>query len=161
MEFEKGINSWPSWKPTHVESPANLAALAATYSSRARAFVVYRFGTVVYSDTSLARSDGDYNSTLVDAIRKAPSFNVREMQQGNYLILFDGPVTGLVEGYFYSQNREVIQCEVAKGGLLLGESVALADSFSAPDDHYYVGLYARAKLYRDVESCQIVQRFAP
>lgn len=149
------------WQPTSVEDPATIAEVAAFYTGRSRAFVVYKSGTIVFSDTGSARPDGDYDVTLLDAVKGTSDFNVREMEDGNHLVRFRGPVTGIVLRSFYDAHREAIRIGVDAGGLLPGEEVRPGTEAQVPREHYYVGLYARSKLFADAESRQICERFAP
>lgn len=149
------------WHPALVEEPAEIAELAALYTGRSRAFAVYKSGTIVFSDTSTSRPDGDYDITLLDAVKEAPNFNVQEMQQGNFLVRFKGPVTGLVLGEFYDQHRDVIRAGVEALALLPGEMVLAGTKSQVPEEHYYVGLYARFKLFSDARSLEICERFEP
>jgi hypothetical protein len=149
------------WQPTSVEGPAIVAEFGAFYTGRSRAFVVYRSGTIVFSDTESARPDDDYDATLLDAVNSAPDFNVREMEDGNFLVRFKGPVTGIVLGSFYEAHRESIRTGVDAGALLPGEEVRLGTEVQVPREHYYVGLYARSKLFVDAESREICERFEP
>lgn len=149
------------WQPTSVEDPVRIAEAAAFYTGRSRAFVIYKSGTIVFSDTGCARPDGDYNATLLDAVNGAPNFNVREMQDGNLLVRFKGPVTGLVLGSFYDAHREAIRIGVDAGALLPNEEVRSSTEAQLPKKHYYVGMYARCKLFLDVSSLEICERFTP
>lgn len=149
------------WCPDLVEEPTKIAELAALYTGRSRAFVVYKSGTIVFSDTGISRPDGDYDATLLDAVNESPNFNVQAMQQGNFLVRFRGPVTGLVLGEFYDQHRDAIRAGVEGGALLPGETVLVGTESQVPEEHYYVGLYARSKLFSDARNLEICERFAP
>lgn len=149
------------WKPDRVESPSLIAKAAAAYTNDARAFVVYRSGSIVFSDTDEARSDGDYLSTLRATATVQPDFTVLEMNDRNFLVRFVGPVSGLVLREFYDRNKAPIEKAVIDGGRLPTEEVFSGDGRTLPDMHYYVGLYARAKLYCDVDGPQICVRFIP
>jgi hypothetical protein len=149
------------WKPPSVEDPATLLDVAAFYTDRSRAFVVYTSGTIVFSDTGSARPNKDYDLTLLDAVDRAPDFNVRPMQDGNFLVRFKGPVTGIVLGSFYDAHRETIRTGVDAGALLPGEEVHPGTETQLPRDHYYIGLYARSKLFVDAASLEICERFTP
>ena|SRR5258708_3375257 len=151
----------PTWRPAEVESPLLISALAASYTSRTRALVVYKYGTVVFSDTASARSDEDYGSTLLNVTKSAPDFTVREMDDGNYLVRFKGPVASIVIAQFYFDRMVEFRNSVISGGFLPGESVIAGSDTSMPDNHYFIGLYARAKFFADAESLEIVERFIP
>lgn len=143
------------------EPPSLICKLAKTYTGEARAFVVYKTGTIVFSDSALARSDDDYGATLLDVMSGPQNFTVQQMVQRNFLVRFKGPVTGMVLNAFYEENQESIRRAIDEGGLLPGEEVRLNTDASVPENHYYVGLYARAKLYADVQRMEICERFRP
>lgn len=149
------------WRPKVIEDPESIAEVAAFYTSRSRAFVVYVSGTIVFSDTAFPRPDIDYDATLLEAVSGSSDFNVREMEDGNFLVRFKGPVTGIVLGSFYSTHRDEIKVGVDAGALLPDEEVRPDTEAQVPREHYYVGLYARSKLFIDAECTEICQRFTP
>jgi hypothetical protein len=151
----------PQWRPSNVESPSLIARAASSYTNSTRAFVVYGFGTVVFSDTNKERLDIEYDNTLKMAITMQPDFSVLEMSDHNYLIRFSGPVSGVVLKNFYESNKIIINDGVAAGGLSPGEKILPGDSRSMSDIYYSVGLYARVKLYCDADDPQIFFRFVP
>ena len=148
------------WRPAEIESPAMVAALAEKYTSAARAFVVYAHGTIVYSDSGAPRDDVAYHATLLEAVRDRPNFTVQEMKDGNFLVRFKGPVTGIVLAAFYEARRHEIRSSVEGGGLLDGERVVAGTDAPIPSEHYYIGLYCRAKLFADASEPRIEERFA-
>ena len=151
----------PAWKPERVEDAELVAQKMREYTNGGRAFVVYQCGTAVFSDTATERPDQDYEATLAAVAHQAPDFRVMPMQDGNYLVRFAGPVCGLVMGDFYAEHADEIREKIDSGGLLSGEQVMGAGDASAPAEHYYIGLFARAKLYRDVAEKAISVRFSP
>jgi hypothetical protein len=151
----------PPWKPDLVEDVGLVTNKLRDYTNGVRAFVVYKCGTAVFSDTAAGRPDQDYEATLVAVGHQAPDFRVLPMKDGNYLVRFSGPVCGVVLGDFYGEHAKEIREKIGKGGLLPGEQVLDAREVSAPVEHYYIGLFARAKLYRDIEEKIIADRFIP
>lgn len=150
-----------SWQPAVTERAEEVCALAANYTSGRRAFVVFRSGTVVYSDSERHREDADYVATLEAAIAQSPDFKVMPMQDGNLLVRFAGPVAGIVVASFYAANSDVIAKGIVEGGFLPGESV-IAGGASEPSEHQYrAGLYARAKMYADAVHPEIAARYSP
>ncbi len=150
----------PAWKPEHVEDAELVAENMRRYTNRGRAFVVYRCGTVVFSDAATERPDQDYEATLVAVAHQAPDFKVIPMD-GDYLVRFAGPVCGLVMGKFYLEHANEIREKTISGGLLSGEQVMEIGDAPIPAEHRYIGLFARAKLYRDVSEKVIAVRFSP
>lgn len=130
----------PSWTPSLVEDLGAIEELAAVYSSGAHAFVVYGAGTVVFSDTAQPRGDGDYDATLEEVVNHPPDFKVMPMQDGNYLVRFAGPVTGIVIAEFFQQHEETILSGLNEGGLLPSEQLVAPDDSQTSDENYCVGL---------------------
>lgn len=122
---------------------------------------MYNFSTIVFSDTNEGKLDGEYTATLQAVTNMRPDFKVLDMNDYNFLVRFAGPVSGVVLRDFYDQNKLVIEKAVSEGGLLPGETLIFGENGSVPDVHYYTGLYARAKLYRDADNPQICVRFIP
>jgi len=150
-----------AWQPDVIENPATIAELGARYTGRSRAFVVYEFGTLVFSDTNVPRSIEEYDATLLAAVVSPPSFTVQDMQLGNFLVRFKGPVTGLVLGDFYRSHNTEIRNGIDTGGLILGEKVQVDTQSPVPEEHYYIGLYARSKLFADARNLKISEHFSP
>lgn len=151
----------PTWEPVDVESVSEIVERMRVYTDEKRAFVAYKFGTVVFSDSSSARSDVDYETTLMSVVHQPPDFKVMPMEDGNLLVRFAGPVSGLVLAKHYADRLDEIRSNVVSGGLLPGEQLVTPTEIKADKDHYFAGVYARAKLYRDTASRQIVERFVP
>jgi hypothetical protein len=115
----------------------------------------------VFSDTDKARLDEEYVATLRAAVSVQPDFKVLDMNDGNFLVRFAGPVSGLVLRDFYDRNKAAIEKAIVEGGLLPGETVLPGEDRALPAAHYYAGLYARVKLFCDVDDPQICVRFIP
>lgn len=147
------------WVPVNFEPVPDIEAKACEYTNRQRAFAVYASGTVVFSDSSVQRPDGDYHATLVASALKSPDFTVMPMQDTNYLIRFSGPVAGIVLFRFWQYHSNSIKSSLVGGGYLPGEKLIAPQG--TPEDQYWIGLFARAKLYADVGSQEIASRFIP
>jgi hypothetical protein len=142
----------PIWVPDRVEDIKIIYDRLAFYTNNKKHFVVYEYGTGVYPKK--AECDPiECDSILMSVVMNPPNFKVTPMKDGNFLVGFKGPVYGVVLGDFYQEYKDLIINNVLSGGLLPGEKLLKPESdFSIPEDHYYIGLYARAKLYADAES---------
>lgn len=142
----------PTWVPDKVENINTIYDRLAFYTNHKKHFVVYEHGTGVYPGK--AGSDPiECDSILMSVVMNPPNFKVSPMKDGNFLVGFKGPVYGVVLGDFYHENKNIIINNVSSGGLLPGEKLLKPESDAPiPVDHYYIGLYARAKLYADAES---------
>lgn len=148
-----------AWKPSEFESPNEIVERFCSYTDRKRAFVVFSHGTVVFSDAEAARSDTDYVATLVQVTEDPPDFTVVPTKDSNFLIRFRGPVCGYVSRDFFCRHASAIRHELDVGGIFPCETLKLVHESSDAEEHYYVGLFARAKLFADVGSPFIAERF--
>lgn len=145
----------PSWVPDRIEDIDKVYDRLAAYTNQTRHFVVYKYGTGVYPEKTIC-DPIECDNLLLSAVKNPPDFNVTPMKDGNFLVGFHGPVYGIVLGRFYRDNKDGIKRNVVPGGLLPGEKLIKPDSdYSIPEDHYYIGLYARAKLYADAATTNI------
>ncbi|MEZ6072113.1 MAG: hypothetical protein R3C10_18110 [Pirellulales bacterium] len=151
----------PSWEPDIVEDVNEILERMKSYTNGSRAFVVYSHGTTVFSDSASQHSDEVFHETLEAVVMRPPDFKVMPMEDGNLMVRFSGPVCGLVLGKFYLDHQEDIVANVTSGGLLDGEAILSPQHLTIPESHYYAGLYGRAKLYCDVSTLHIQNRFAP
>ena len=150
----------PTWQPTNVEDVDEIVERHIEYTDYQRAFVVFKWGTVVASDSTLARTDGDYMTTLMWVVNHSPDFNVISMNDENFVVRFRGPVSGIVLRGFFAVHSSEIYKGVDEGGSVPGEQL-MSKEGQIDQETYYVGLYARAKMYRDAAEQTIVRRFVP
>jgi hypothetical protein len=151
----------PTWSPRDVEGVADIANCMKTYTNESRAFVIYSYGTTVVAESAMLHEDDAFHRTLQAAVTGSPDFRVMAMNDGNFLVRFAGPVCGLVLADHYKMHQSDIMANAASGGLLPGELFLTPQHLPIPESHYYVGLYARAKLYADVDALEIALRFTP
>lgn len=141
----------PSWIPDHFEEPSMLLEKLAFFTSEQKPFVVYKYGTAVFpSDVKDWKSECSHH--LKNAVSQSPDFKVTRMNSGDYLVGFNGPIYGLVFSDFFLENEKQIQTKIQAGGLIQNEEIIVPEG--VPEIHYYVGLYARAKLYADASSLE-------
>jgi hypothetical protein len=150
----------PQWRPTHVEDIDEIVERHAEYTDHRRTFVVFKWGTVVSSDSAISRPDGDYIATLMWVVNHSPDFQVIPMSDENLVVRFRGPVSGVVLRSFFVLHSTEIYDGVDAGGTLPSEHLMSAAG-RIDQEAYYVGLYARAKLYRDAEEQVIARRSVP
>lgn len=150
----------PTWKPCAVEGVADIGQCMKSYTNESRAFVIYSCGTTVFSESAMLHADDAFHRTLQAVVAHPPDFKVMAMEDGNFMVRFAGPVCGLVLSDHYEKHISDIMGNAA-GCLLPGESLLIPQNLMIPESHYYVGLYARAKLYADVDALKIEFRFTP
>jgi hypothetical protein len=151
----------PRWKPRIVEDVGAIAACCAEYTDLCRAFVVFKWGTAVFSLSRNERPDSEYKEILSLVVRTSPDFAVALMKDGNFDVSFVGPVSGVVLRKVLDTNSREIFEDASKEGLLPGERLILGTPGGITTEKYCVGLYARARLYQDAEESEIVMRFVP
>lgn len=151
----------PKWKPRAVESPADILSRATAYTDYSRALVVYRWGTIVCSDSHLQRTDADYLDALTSVVHSAPDFDTILMNDNNYAVLFRTSATGIVLRDFFTDHFQEIRTNCLEGGRIEGEVLFAASDDRDNQETLIAGLYARAKLYCDAEDRVIAGRFVP
>lgn len=149
----------PRWEPDETEDAAAVADRLKDYTNASRSFVVYKYGTGVISDSRYPRSDADCAATLTSAVDSSPDFVVVPISDGNFITRFRNTVCGIVLRDHYERHRSEIEVLASTQGLLPGESLVAPANDAVGKEHYYVGIYARAKLYRDARAPSIVHRF--
>lgn len=151
------------WQPDQdeVESISDIVTLTRNYSSNSLAFVVFKTGTVVASDTDVHRPDDHYYAILSHVMSRSPDFNVRIMNDKNFTVHFEGSVAGIVLNDHYKKTRNKIVENLESNGLMAGEKITYDGSGMMPSDRSFIGLYARAKLFKDVLNPEIVERCNP
>ncbi len=151
----------PAWKPGIVEDLDEIAGRCAEYTDFCRAFVVFKWGTAVYSLSPIARPDAEYKQILAVVVRTSPDFAVARMNDGNFLVSFVGPVSGIVLQKSLIIHSAEIYENAPEGGLLPSEHLIPPSTAEITHEKYCVGLYARARLYQDAEEQEIAVRFVP
>lgn len=155
------ITPSPKWIPEHFEEPIIIEELVKTFTDNSRAFVVFSTGTVIISKTTELYSDQQYIETLSSVVHQHPDFRVMPLKGNKYMVGFAGPVYGIVDGDMFDANSESIVANLKSGGLIPGEVISTNTEENAIGMNYFIGLYARAKLYRDFKEMQIALRYSP
>ena len=152
---------FPSCKPENFESLQEVAEWLVVYTNDTRPFVLFSYGTAVVARSIEECTDDRCGLTLKASAARSPDFQVMTMEDGNFLVQFAGPVVGVVlRSVFVAHEREIVH-GADEGGRLSGEMFLQPEDSSLPREHYYAGLYARAKLYRDVSDMTILHRHVP
>jgi hypothetical protein len=146
-----------TWKPDIDVGVGAIASKIAFFTGNQKPFVVYKNGTCIFPSIVDENCDEHCNEFLKAVVFQRPDFEVSKMEDGSYLVSFAGPVYALVLNDEYEKNRDYIVASINQGGLLPGEKILSGNSKDAPVDHYYIGLFARARLYADVAESCIVQ----
>jgi hypothetical protein len=84
---------------------------------------------------------------------QSPDFEVREMDDHNYVVAFGEHVVAVVSRDEFQRNRAVILKEARYSE----SSERILDARDSPRDHLLIGLYARTRLFADMENPQIAR----
>lgn len=94
-------------------------------------------------------------------MHNSPDFNVVPMRDQNFVVRFRGPVSGIVLNPFFTTHVDDFRAELLGNGTIQGEYFAGDRNNNMDESTLLVGLYARAKMYRDVSDLIIARRFVP
>lgn len=83
------------------------------------------------------------------------SFNVKEMKEGGYFVIFHEAVAVFVGKEEFDLMRDTI---ISRMEDLKIQEERIINSNNSPHDHYLIGLYGRGKLYRDAFNFQFFKR---
>ena len=148
----------PSWRPDVDINIDVVASKVTFFTNNQKPFVVYKNGTCVFPSIIDEKVDSHCYEFLKAVVSQSPDFEVSEMEDGNYLVSFTGPVYSLVLNDEFDKQKEHIVKSLNQGGLLPGEKILSGDGKQKPVEHYYIGLFARARLYADVADNKIAKR---
>lgn len=111
-------------------------------------FGVFPFGTIVVPPDQAATQTA-VNAALKTLRSRSPDFRVKAMDDGNYMVYFNGPAAGFVAREELVANRTLITERLSEA-LLPSEHLAQLGK-SEPDD-VLIGLLARSRLFLDLDA---------
>jgi len=118
--------------------------------------VLYKYGSWVFPSLSKDKpEDGDRR--LADLGSKQINFEVREMDDGNYVVAFNDKVFTVVLRDEYQNLRDQIIAEAKASPVeefILGKQ-------GAPEDHLYIGLFGRTRLIHDIQNPKVIAELSP
>jgi hypothetical protein len=117
---------------------------------------LYKFGSWVFPSTSGDKLE-ESNRRLADVGAKQINFEVREMDDGNYIVRFSDKVFTVVLRDEYEKLRDQI---VSEASASVSQEVILGKN-DAPKDHLYIGLFGRMRLLRDVQEPEVIKMLSP
>ena len=148
-----------TWQPADVESIHFIASLARKYTDESLAFAVFRSGTVVFSDSEEYEGDEIFMGNFAEFTKYPPDSNLLIMNDGNFVVKFLNTIRGIVLKDFYYLNRTEIVKNIETNGMMSGEYLFEDGGEPMRGDRYYIAMYARAKIFKDILNPEIVCRF--
>ena len=141
--------------PAALATPADLDRVVASmrhYGDGEFAVGVLTYGTCFFPTpgqsfaSELARLFGEMRD-------KSPDFEVREMDDRNYVVAFGEHVVAVVLRDEFERNRATIQKEASESE----SPERVLDVGGPPRDHLLIGLYARTRLFADMKDPQVAR----
>lgn len=142
-----------AWEPENRVSFAFLEERIKEYSNGRFSFSILRNGTLLF-----LKDNSDLNTKVnksMELARFITDFSVDVMEKGDYLVHFKGPIYSYVgKEEFENQKREI---EARVDELTFPGERFLNESEELSKEKVLVGLFARAKMYRDAFNAELVR----
>mgnify|MGYP000187127413 CR=1 FL=1 len=116
--------------------------------------VVFANGSCVVWQGGGEPNISECKNILLNVVLSHPDFKVRNHPSGDFLVTFKGGVGSVVSGQLLQENFTELKSEALDQGRLTSEILESSDN--AEDSDVIAGLYARARLYLDVDNSQVV-----
>jgi hypothetical protein len=131
-------------------------ACVRTYSDGKFDAVLYEHGSWVFPSASSDKL-AEGHRRLTDLGKGQINFEVRKMDDGNYIVAFNEKVFTVVLRDEYLDLRDKIISE-AEGA---PSEEFIVGKKGSPEDHLYIGLFGRTRLLRDIQSPEVVAQLSP
>lgn len=118
--------------------------------------VLYEHGSWVFPSASSDKLE-EGRHRLTELGKGKINFEVREMDDGNYIVAFNEKVFTVVLRDEFLDLRDKI---IAEAKATPSEEFIVGRKGS-PEDHFYIGLFGRSRLLRDIQSPKAVGQLAP
>lgn len=118
--------------------------------------VLYEHGSWVFPSASPDKLE-EGRRRLTDLGNGQVNFEVREMDDGNYIVAFNEKVFTVVLRDEFLDLRDKI---IAEAKATPSEEFIVGKKDS-PEDHLYIGLFGRTRLLRDIQSPEVVGQLSP
>lgn len=145
--------------PSAIANPLDReAAIAAVkhYSDGKFFAVLFRHGSWAFPSWDESKIEGSIDH-LKKVGAKRIQFEVREMDDGNYVVAFNEKVFTVVLRNEYLSLRDQIILEAKTPGV---DETILAKE-GAPEDYVFIGLFGRTRLLQDIEKPEPVAELSP
>jgi len=147
----------PMWKPERLVSIDWTLNKLREYIPK-RPFVVFAQGTCVLWTAKFKLDKAECLKVLQGVVRTYPDFKVKRHPAGLIMITFKSGVGSIVPLEQLQQNFKILREAAYSQGKLPSEIIQ-SEATNGEDLDLVAGLYARALLYQDAESPEIVHVF--
>jgi hypothetical protein len=117
---------------------------------------LYKFGSWVFPSSS-GGNVAESNRRLAEVVSRKINFDVREMDDGNYVVRFSEKVFTVVLRDEFERLRERVVLEASSG---TSEEFILGKDDSRTE-HLYIGLFGRTRLLQDLKEPEVIEMLAP
>lgn len=145
----------PSWQPTVTPSIEWTIKKLHEYLPNNK-FVIFTNGSCVVWQGEGEPDVDKCKEILKSVVRSYPDFKVRRHRSGDFLVTFKGGVGSIVPGRLLQENFSTLKSEALSKGKLASEMLQVDNNTEDNDVDLIAGLYARARLYLDVETVSVV-----
>lgn len=140
----------------NVVDKGRVMACVQHYSNGKFDAVLYRHGSWVFPSASSDKLE-DGRRRLTDLGNGQVNFEVREMDDGNYIVAFNEKVFTVVlrDEFLVLRDKIIAEAKAAPSEeFIVGRK-------GAPEDHFYIGLFGRTRLLQDMQSPEVVGQLSP
>jgi hypothetical protein len=144
--------------PIALTDPIDIDRLTKTveyYSNGRFSSVFFKHGTCVFPPLGGAKTEEAKN--CLKNIHENQPFEVREMDDGNFIVKFTDEVFSVVfRDEFYHRKNDIIR-EVSRSK----STENILGKRNTSEDHIYIGIFARTRLIKDVHSLNVASELVP
>jgi hypothetical protein len=118
--------------------------------------VLYKHGSWVFPSASSDKLE-EGRHRLTELGKGQINFEVREMDDGNYIVAFNEKVFTVVlcDEFFYLREKIIAEAKAPPSEeFIVGRK-------GSPEDHFYIGLFGRTRLLHDIQSPEVVGQLSP
>lgn len=140
----------------NVVDKNRVTACVQHYSNGRFDAVLYKHGSWVFPSASSDKLE-DGCRRLTDLGKSQINFEVREMDDGNYVVAFNEKVfTVVLRDEFLGLRDKIIKeaKEAPSEEFIVGRK-------GSPEDHFYIGLFGRTRLLQDMQAPEVIGQLAP
>lgn len=118
--------------------------------------LLYKYGSWVFPSASSGKLEDGFRR-LTDLTKGRINFEVREMDDGNYIVAFNEKVFTVVlrDEFLVLRDKIITEAKATPSEeFIVGRK-------GAPEDHLYIGLFGRTRLLQDMQSPEVVGQLSP
>lgn len=147
------MNMYPLWEPENKTPLDDIANRLASYVIDKSGVSLLSNGTALF--VVAAADNEEVARKAMEQAKFLKDFEVVELREGGYLVVMHDAVASFVGKEEFEGRKHEIIGKVAQL-LLPGETLLSQGDFNR--DHYLIGLYGRAKMFRDAHTFSFAKR---